>query len=151
MKIILTKREIKKGKKEAKNRTLLGLTINKGKFYKKDWGFQGSHKNIDIQGALAELAFSKAFKLKWDRTTWGGRYDVGKFQVRSTKHLNGCLLIRKNDEDEDNYVLVIDQCPKFEIIGWLRGKDAKKNKWIRIPNNRPPAWFVPQEYLNKFD
>lgn len=108
--------------------------------------------DVDIEGAAAELAYSK-FRGMY----WGGcvnnykQADVGKnVQVRSTKLKSGSLIIRENDEDDHFYVLVVGKIPNFEIKGWILGKDGKQDKWKKAPNGRVASYFVPQEALNRF-
>lgn len=103
---------------------------------KSDWG-------TDIDGAAAEMAFAK-----WLGVYWAGSNrtfkapDVGSWQVRSTTHREGCLIVRPNDSDRDSFVLILTATPSFFIAGWLMGSDAKQDKF-----RRDDSWWVPQNEL----
>lgn len=105
----------------------------------------------DIEGAAAELAYCKATETYWPGSINSFKdADCGKLtQIRQTHHLNGSLIVRDNDPDTHFYVLVVGHCPIFNIIGWIRGVDAKKNEFVRCPGDMNPAYFVPQKHLNK--
>lgn len=76
--------------------------------------------------------------------------DVGKnIQVRATKLLRGKLIVTDSDPDDQIYVLVVGQIPEYNVVGWIRGADAKNKDFIFAPNNRPPAYFVPQSELTE--
>ena len=103
----------------------------------------------DIEGAAAEMAWAKLRDRYWSyavNTFKSG--DVGNVQVRSASRPTDSLIVRAKDSDIDVFVLMIGRSPTFRAVGWMRGKAAKQEKWERGPNNRPPAWFVPQSELN---
>lgn len=117
-------------------------------------GYDGSSVwDTDIEGAAAELAYCK-FRGQY----WGGHVnnykeaDVGRLvQVRFTKYQNGNLIVRKNDSDDHYYVLVTGCIPRFTVVGWIKGDDAKNEQWLSTKgNNREAAYFVPQSALNSF-
>jgi hypothetical protein len=105
---------------------------------------------IDIEGAAAEMAYCKFTNQFWSGSVNSFKApDCGSdIQIRSTKLNNGCLIVREKDPDSDYYVLVSGIAPEFIICGWIRGSDAKKKSYERAPNNRTPAYFVPQSALN---
>lgn len=103
----------------------------------------------DIEGAIAELAVCKALKIYWHGSinTFKGA-DAGTLQVRWTKYPDGHLVVRNGDSGADIFVLVTGRVPDFSVIGWIRGTDAKNDKYRKDPNNLgKPAWFVPQSDL----
>tara|TARA_E500000331_G_scaffold269377_1_gene260844 strand:+ start:116 stop:568 length:453 start_codon:yes stop_codon:yes gene_type:complete len=104
----------------------------------------------DIEGAAAEMAYCKGMGIYWPGSVNSFKdADCGKLtQVRQTHHHNGCLIVRDRDPDEHFYVLVVGHCPAFNIVGWIRGFDAKKNEFVRCPGEQQPAYFVPQKKLN---
>jgi len=117
-------------------------------------GFDGADGwTIHIEGAAGELAVAKALNLFWDGTvnTFKRGGDIGdKLQVRTRSKDYYDLLIRQNDKDEDIFVLVVGQIPNFKVVGWMRGVDAKQEKYSQTYGNRPSAYFVPQKDLNSF-
>jgi hypothetical protein len=55
-------------------------------------------------------------------------------EVRATRRENGCLIVRDNDADDRQFVLVVGDPPVVRIAGYLRGGDAKRDKWLRDPH-----------------
>lgn len=106
---------------------------------------------MDIEGAAAEIAYCKHEGIYWGGTVNTFKEaDAGKcIQIRSTQLRNGCLIVRKGDNEDHFYVLVIGKIPHFEVVGYIQGRDAKKDEWKKSPLGREPAWFVPQSALTK--
>ncbi len=78
--------------------------------------------------------------------------DVGDVDVRSSSKPNGALIIRRNDDPNKKYYLLIGLNGEYEIKGWLYGIEAMKDQfWTSKDTGRPPVWFVPQEYLTSVD
>lgn len=153
MKSELTPEEIELGKIKGKERNDNAI---KAKADQHKHGFQGDNLKIHIEGVWAEIAAAKALGLKWDDGPWRRfSHDVGELQIRSTPRDDGRLILRPKkhdymgDADDDIFVLVIaiDQS-HYELRGWLLGKDGKKPMFWFDKNQRDPAWFAPQFYLN---
>lgn len=109
--------------------------------------------DIDVEGAMAEMAYCKYRNKFWTGSVNTFKQaDCGvRTQIRSTSHQNGRLIIRNDDDDSHFYVLIVGKCPTYSIIGWIKGLDGKKQKYQSSPNNGPPAFFIPQTDLHKFD
>jgi hypothetical protein len=89
--------------------------------YDKNKHAQKSDWATDIDGALAEMAFAKASNRSFKEP------DVGEWHVRSTRHSEGHLIIRPNDnEPEARFV--------FAITG---------DRWVSL------GWWVPQSALTE--
>ena len=114
----------------------------------KGTGPAGSRWVSDIEGALGEMAVAKALGIYWSDQARldkdGG--DVGPYQVRSTIHQKGCLMIWEDDRDDDRVILVTHDVPRFILQGWIRAKDGKQPDFWR-PDLKSPCYFVPQERL----
>lgn len=113
-------------------------------------GFEGSHIDLHKRGCRGEMAFAKGMNRYW--TGSGCTYhlddDVGSVQIRTTSHVHGCLLVRPGEGAlDDPWVLVVGEGSDYCIVGWMWGRDARRDKWLRDPAGRPPAYFVPQEAL----
>lgn len=119
-------------------------------------GRQNSHDyndedswTVDIEGAGAEMAVAKYRNVFWMGSI--GKFkkenDVFGVEVRSTTLERGSLIIREGDQDDAKFILVVGKLPHKKIIGWIYGKEAKQSKWLRSPNGREPAYFVPQDVL----
>ncbi len=108
---------------------------------------------VDIEGACAELAVAKMLGRYWHAIVAnpnGLPGDAGEYQVRSTAHTNGQLVVYEHDPDEAMFVLVTGRAPLLTIRGWLRGSLAKREKWWR-EQAKVPAYFVPQDELRSME
>lgn len=115
-------------------------------------GFDGSDGwTKHIEGACGELAAAKVLDLHWGGTvnTFKEGGDVGEhIQVRTRSRLDYDLLVREDDPDDAVFVLVVGQVPTFQVVGWIRGRDAKRPEWVKRYGGRPAAYFVPQVSLH---
>lgn len=121
---------------------------------------KGSSLQRDIEGALSELAVSRALNLSWDGKwlpidiwdNWKHEgNDVGKLEIRSTALATGRLILHPSDKDNSPYVLVLSHSnPTFKMVGWIYGKEGKQDKYWR--DNVPrPCYMVRQEDLKSMD
>jgi hypothetical protein len=105
------------------------------------WGFH-------IESAHAELAVCKYLGIYWG-------FGVNTFHVEDVVNTN--LEIRwssrsdlKVRPDDDGIVVsVTGKCPDYEIKGWIKAEDAKKD--IYLYNKDPICYFVPHGDLNPTD
>jgi hypothetical protein len=99
--------------------------------------------SIDIEGALAELAFAKVSNQFFNAglNTFKSP-DVGNVQIRSTNRRDGHLIVRPNDPVNENYFLVITGIPDCRVAGWISGAEACQQKFWR-----KDSWWVPQGEL----
>jgi hypothetical protein len=112
-----------------------------------------SQWQIDVDGAAAEMAFAKWMNVYYEPTLNTFKDpDVGRVQIRSTKHEHGKLIVRDRDVKNEIIVLVINAMPEYRMAGWIYTDDAKQDKYIYDPNSKnAPAWMVPQSDLNKME
>ena len=106
----------------------------------------------DIEGACGEMAAAKALGRYWDGSVnTFHRGDVGKLQVR-TALIRPLLIVRKNNNRADTFILVSGRVPNYEVIGWIRGKDAMQKKYLRKPDpTRPEVYAIPPEDLKPLE
>lgn len=57
------------------------------------------------------------------------------------------LVIRRDDPPDHIYVLVYYHGRRCEIVGWIRGRDARREEWLFGYGDRPKAYFVPPAAL----
>jgi len=115
------------------------------------YGFDGDAFEAHYQGCLGEMAFAKGRNLYWSGAgvDFHNEQDVGKIQVRVTSHKDGHLIHRPNEGHlDDPWVLVIGREEIYRLAGWLYGRDCRRDEWLRTPNGRPSAYFVPQDALH---
>lgn len=121
------------------------------------YGFSGPGWSIHIEGACGELAVAKAMGRYWNGgvdtfkgpDVPGQAADTGSIQVRTRSNRDYDLIVRPNDADQDVFILVTGRAPEFEVHGWIRGREAKQEMWLRTYGDRPPAYFVPQAALQR--
>lgn len=121
---------------------------------------KGSSIDRDIEGALSELAVSKALGLPWsgkwlpipvwDKWKHEGN-DVGKLEIRSTGLPTGRLILHPTDKDHSPYLLVLSHDkPTFKLVGWIFGIEAKSSRfWCKhVPR---PCYMIKQDLLRDMD
>jgi len=112
---------------------------------------------IDVQGAIAELAFTKFYGLEWTGQLWTreewlqkrSEGDVGPVQVKSVRKLHHKLIIRKTQGHliDCPYVLVsLHALPIAILSGWCMGAYAIRPRFFN-PTLPTPAWAVPRSAL----
>jgi hypothetical protein len=119
--------------------------------YERNWA---QRLDEEVTGSVGEIAVAKSI----------GQFHIGSVntfhrvpdclrnaEVRATRRENGCLIVRDNDADDRQFVLVVGDPPVVRIAGYLRGADAKRAEWLRDPHGHRPAWFVPQGALRPID
>ena len=98
-------------------------------------------------GAAAELAVCKFRNLFWSGASGIKAKDGGgKVEVRWTHHEGtGGLVIYSSDSNNSIYVLCDGYAPEINLVGWMKGEDAKSKAIPRGNIN-----IVPREELNPF-
>lgn len=107
-------------------------------------GGKGSLKN-NIQGARAEKAAAKFLQEKWNGYTFEGRKqgDVGSLEIRSTDKPWGGLIVRPRDPSDRKYLLVRSyRHPRYDIVGWLWGWEAKRPEWEKDVDHPISSYFL---------
>jgi hypothetical protein len=110
--------------------------------------------STDIDAAAAEMVVSKLLGRYWSGHTnnFFGDDVAGGIQVRSTTYQDGKLIVRACDGDAAVFVLVTASPPRYSVMGWMRGGDAKIEKYFRPGNGEgSDAWWVPQAVLRPLD
>jgi hypothetical protein len=139
--------------RELRHAALAGIDRRLHDLYKKckdrngapsrDLGWQ-----LDIEGCIGEIVLAKGFGLYWPGAAPQSPLgDVGPYQVRYTQHLDGCLIVYRDNSDDAAYILVVGHGQHYRIVGWIRGGDAKQERWWN-PKAHGPGYFVPQSALH---
>jgi len=120
---------------------------NHASTYQRTWLERTREETI---GACGELAFCKAYDIAWPESvdTFHHIPDVAGVEIRACHRDGACLIIRDNDDDDRWYYLITGEPPEMMIRGCIRGRDAKRDAWVRDPHGHRRAWFVPQEALH---
>lgn len=124
-------------------------SIRKG--YKNSKGFDRDDVwDIDINGACAELAAAKCMNRYWNASVNGFKKgDIGNYQVRLARGTTPYLLFRKNDNPNAIFILVNGVAPTFKVMGWMKGSEGMKSKYLRSFGGRPDVYAVPPDELHK--
>lgn len=118
----------------------------------------GHNKNIhaaksdwatDIDGAASEIAVAQHLNVFWYPTVNTFKApDVSAYQVRSTTHHDGHLIVRKNDNPDERFVFVLTRTPIFILVGSMLGREAMVDEFFRRGcDGEADAWWVPQGKL----
>jgi hypothetical protein len=107
--------------------------------------------DININGALGELAAAKALNVYWPASVNAPKNEPDLppyWQVRTAERPGSRLIVREDDADDQRFVLVVGVCPDYTVVGWILGGDAKRDEWIEDLGGRGhPCWAVPQSAL----
>ena len=125
---------------ESRNK---GIPVNQGY-----WNKQKKNRlENDKHAAAGELAVAIFLGIEWGAgVNTFKNPDVGKYQVRCTTNSKGSLIIRPEDPVDEIYILAVGKSPIFHIVGWQNGS-FRMGYYLRSPNGKPPAWFIPQSEL----
>lgn len=100
----------------------------------------------EIEGACAELALCRYRGIFWSGASKFKGKDAGDVEVRWTKHIGtGGLIVYPHDEDGAVFILMDGFAPTYNIIGWLRGIEAKKPEYLTgfgylVPRDKVRKW-----------
>ncbi len=110
----------------------------------------GRDWQVHIEGALGECAFAKFMGLFWSGALGQLKADdVGLWQVRTNARTNGDLIIHERDANDRKFALVRGTAPHYDVVGWIFGKDGKRQEFWKDPTRKGrPAFFVPETALN---
>lgn len=114
-------------------------------------GYVGDGYDIHVRGCLSELAVARFLFLPWSMVKpRPGGPDVGRtIQVRSASAdtPDYRLIINEDDPDGAPFVFAVGKARKWQLYGWLYGREKLPN-WLKsYDNGRPPAYYVPNESL----
>lgn len=126
-----------------------------------EWGhgYKGtfSKKVADsMSGTLGELAVSKCLKVHFNYHVNNFRgadlyYKNRRIQVRTQEPKpDNFLIIRQDSAVNEIYILVIDRCPLFRIIGYINSSDVIGNGEYLTDfgyTDRPKVYSVPFQNL----
>ncbi len=107
-------------------------------------------RGLNGQALFAEYAFAQVMGWNdWPTTRSGGV--VRGYRVRPTDYADGCALVRDEDPDEAILVHIFLKGLRYRCVGWIRGRDAKRQGRRRDLGNGRSVWFVSQSALHPMD
>lgn len=117
-------------------------------------GYGGTGYGIHVEGALGEVAVAKYLNRYWVAVVDDFRAldgDVGaRVQVRTNTYTgpDPYLRVYPRDHDDHAFVLVVADDPRYRLVGWAWGGEAKRDEWFsRLRADRPASYHVPSEFL----
>ena len=136
------------------------LRCLESKKHKESWGYNYKGSLNDqmaksISGAMGEVAASKFLGIKFEfHANVGGVPDLVfkdlKLQVRTQiPKNNNSLIIRPKAKQDEFYILVIDEAPKFKILGFVNSTYVLgQEQWkTTFGLDRPFCYSIPPEKL----
>ena len=110
---------------------------------------RGGDWTADVEGAAGEMAFAKAMGIYWEPTNKTFSVpDVGVYEIK-TNRFGRDLPVELGTPDDRIVVLVSGSIPNFEVVGWIRGRDAKT-----VPPTtrkyRPAHWVLEGQLIKNF-
>lgn len=136
------------------------LRCLESKKHKENWGYNYKGSLNDqmaksISGAMGEVAASKFLGIKFEfHANVGGVPDLVfkdlKLQVRTQiPKNNNSLIIRPKAKQDEFYILVIDEAPKFKILGFVNSTYVLgQEQWkTTFGLDRPFCYSIPPEKL----
>jgi hypothetical protein len=113
----------------------------------------GKEWQAHIEGACGEVAVAKAMGRYWGGSVntfkSGGDLDSTGWEVRTRSDHAYNLIVRDNDADERVFILVTGQAPNYQVRGWLKAADAKREEWKKNYGGHGFAYFVPNSELRE--
>ena len=102
----------------------------------------------EIEGASAELAYSKQCGRYWSGLTGLKVPDCDKEEVRWTKHEGtGGLIAYPDDADTARLILMDGFAPCYRVIGWAYAREAKQARF-----RQPEGYYlVPRKLLRSIE
>jgi len=103
---------------------------------------------MNIEGALGEMALAKHLDVYTGGTGVIRGPDVGECDVRTTSGANNRLILHPDDPDDRVFWLLTGANGQYQVRGNILGAEGKQQKWWKDPVGGRPAYFVPQGELN---
>ena len=119
-------------------------------------GIKPEHTDAsEVLGAEAEYAFTLAMHITWSKSVGTFKHKPDAIlktipiEVRGSTFYKARLIHRSDDSPDRYFVLVVKvNRNTFDVVGWIKGEDARRDIWLDNPSNRGECWMVPQEFLH---
>ena len=100
-----------------------------------------------IEAAFGELAVARFLGRHWTGMSALGNIEAcdvsGGIEVRTSIHDGAHLIVHSYDHDDAPIVLVTGAAPCLTLRGWILGRDAKREEFLRDRD-----YWVPQDSLD---
>lgn len=79
-----------------------------------------------------------------------GKEDYLGYQVRTTRLPEGCLWCYDEEPPDLRLVLVIDQTPRFKVVGWATAETIRQHGTRKAGRGRKAVSYLAQKYLRPY-
>jgi hypothetical protein len=117
------------------------------------YGYEDDYNHVwqsEVISCLAEMAVAKHLDHFWCGSV--GDYsapDVNPiYEVRSTEWPDGRLILHPEDHDNAPYILARVNQSKVTLVGWLLGREGKREEWWTSVRPERYSFFVPNDELH---
>jgi hypothetical protein len=105
---------------------------------------------------MGELACSRAILRPWPARVdkWKTMPDLDpNIEVRTRSDEKWGLIVRESDADDAIFmhVVISKKGNELDVIGWIKGRDAKQDVFWDNFGGHGYAWFVPKEFLKPLE
>jgi len=143
--------EIQLTSSEMMQAALIGSMRHIENLHKRRKDFYGATKDtgwqINIEGALGEMALSKFMNVYYAGTGILRAPDVGGHDVRTRSRHDYDLILHPDDPDDRWFWLLTGINGRYWVHGRILAGEGKRPEWWADPAGGRPAYFVPQDAL----
>ena len=108
--------------------------------------------DIHLLGAAGEMAVASHLGLKsflyQETQAKRGSDDLPGIDVKTRSKHKYDLIVQKNEDPREKFVLVTIEDQTTLLHGWCYGEEAMKDEYWADPARGRPAYFVPKEQLS---
>ncbi len=110
---------------------------------------------VHLLGAAGEVAVASYLGLKHElfkeKEARRGSDDLPGMDVKTRSKHSYDLIVQKNEDPGQRFVLVTIQDQKTLLHGWCWGREAMKDEFWADPARGRPAYFVGQSFLRSME
>jgi hypothetical protein len=110
---------------------------------------------VHLLGAAGEVAVASYLGLKHElfkeKEARRGSDDLPGMDIKTRSKHSYDLIVQKNEDPGQRFVLVTIQDQKTLLHGWCWGREAMKDEFWADPARGRPAYFVRQSFLRSME
>jgi hypothetical protein len=110
---------------------------------------------VHLLGAAGEVAVASYLGLKHElfkeKEARRGSDDLPGMDIKTRSKHSYDLIVQKNEDPGQRFVLVTIQDQKTLLHGWCWGREAMKDEFWADPARGRPAYFVGQSFLRSME
>ena len=110
---------------------------------------------VHLLGAAGEVAVASYLGLKHElfkeKEARRGSDDLPGMDIKTRSKHSYDLIVQKNEDPGQRFILVTIQDQKTLLHGWCWGREAMKDEFWADPARGRPAYFVGQSFLRSME